>query len=137
MTLENVENDAAHMLLLLRRSAALSHAQLAYLHALAADYRTMEAQLRHLDDVYAEFKSYLSLPGFRMNILLPAMIANAGHVPRNPVAWTDELREKIECQVVRWRAQRGVLEKVSAMLEASNEAMGVPDDSFDELGSEF
>ncbi|KAH7552210.1 hypothetical protein J3E72DRAFT_248099 [Bipolaris maydis] len=137
MTLENVENDAVHMLLLLRRAASLSAAQLAYLHALASDYRSMEAQLRRLDDVYAEFKSYLSVPGFQMNILLPAMVTNAGHVPRDPVAWTDELREKIECQVQRWRAQRDAIEQVGEILEASNQAMGVPDDSFDELGSEF
>ena len=141
MTLEHVENDAIHLLLLLRRTAALSPPQLAYLRALAADYATMEAQLRRLDDAYAEFKSYLSVPGFQMNILLPAMITNAGHVPRNPVAWSDELREKIECQVLRWRAQRSVLEQVGTLLEASNEAMGVPEDGFDDeeegLGSEF
>ncbi|EUC47298.1 hypothetical protein COCMIDRAFT_90542 [Bipolaris oryzae ATCC 44560] len=137
MTLENVENDAIHMLLLLRRAASLSTAQLAYLHALAKDYRHMEQQLRRLDDVYAEFKSYLSVPGFQMNILLPAMVTNAGHVPRDPVAWTDELREKIEVQVQRWRGQREALEQVGEILEASNEAMGLPDDGFDELGSEF
>lgn len=91
----------------------------------------MESQLRRLDDTYAEFKSYLSLPGFQTNILLPAMITNAGHVPKNPIAWPDELREKIESQVQRWRAQKGVLEQIARLLEASNQAMGVPEDSFD------
>ncbi|EUC27984.1 hypothetical protein COCCADRAFT_110333 [Bipolaris zeicola 26-R-13] len=137
MTLENVENDAIHKLLLLRRAASLSGPQLAYLDTLAKDYRAMEQQLRRLDDAYAEFKTYLSVPGFQMNILLPAMVTNAGHVPRDPVAWTDELREKIEFQVQRWKGQRDAVEQVGEILEASNEAMGVPDDSFDELGSEF
>ena len=137
MMLENVENDATHTLLLLRRAASMSSRQLAHLDTLAADFRAMENELRELDESFAEFKSYMSMPGFQMNILLPAMIANAGHIPKNPVAWTDELRLRIECQVGRWRGQKGVVEQIKALLEGSNEAMAVPDDSFDELGSDF
>jgi hypothetical protein len=137
MMLENVENDATHTLLLLRRAASMSSRQLAHLDTLAADFRAMENELGELDESFAEFKGYMSMPGFQMNILLPAMIANAGHIPKNPVAWTDELRLRIECQVERWRGQKGVVEQIKALLEGSNEAMAVPDDSFDELGSDF
>jgi hypothetical protein len=97
----------------------------------------MEQQLRDLDDTYSEFKSYMTMPGFQRNILLPAVIRNAKDVPRNPVAWPDELREQIECQVARWRTQEGVVQQVRRLLDASNVAMAVPDDSFDELGSDF
>jgi hypothetical protein len=97
----------------------------------------MEQQLRDLDDAYSEFKSYMTMPGFQMNILLPAVIRNAKRVPRNPIAWSDELRESIECQVARWRTQEVVVEQIRRLLQASNVAMAVPDDSFDELGSDF
>jgi hypothetical protein len=79
----------------------------------------------------------MSMPGFQTTILLPSMINNAKRVPRNPVAWSDELRQKIECQVARWKQQRDVMEKVRALLEGSCEAMAVPEDGFDELGSDF
>ena len=131
------EDNALHMLLLLRRTAAMTTRQLAYLATLAAEYRVMEVRLRSLDDAFAEFKSYLSMPGFQMNILLPAMITNAGHLPRNPVAWPDDLRAKIEVQVERWKAQKATVDHLTAMLEASNQAMGVPDDSFDQHESDF
>lgn len=97
----------------------------------------METELHELDNAFGEFKAYMSIPGFQMNILLPAMITNGGHVPRNPVAWSDELRVRIECHVERWQSQKKVVEQVRMLLDASNEAMAVPDDSFDELGSDF
>ncbi|EFQ93726.1 hypothetical protein PTT_08789 [Pyrenophora teres f. teres 0-1] len=135
--LQPIEDEATSLLLLLRRAAALSPTQTHHLETLAANYRSMEDELHELDNAFGEFKAYMSLPGFQMNILLPAMISNADHVPRNPVAWSDELRVRIECHVERWQSQRRVVEQVRMLLAASNEAMAVPDDSFDELDSEF
>ena len=97
----------------------------------------MESALHELDNAFGEFKAYMSLPGFQMNMLLPAMITNAGHVPQNPVAWSDELRVRIECHVERWQSQKKVVEQVRMLLVASNEAMAVPDNSFDDLESDF
>ncbi|KAI4954035.1 hypothetical protein J4E91_001744 [Alternaria rosae] len=137
LSLTPTENDAVTTLLLLRRTASLSASQLTYLHSLHSAYQTMESALRDLDEAYSEFKSYMNMPGFQMNILLPAMIRNTKNIPRNPVAWSDELRAKIEGLVERWQGQREVVEKIRGMLESSNVAMAVPDDSFDELGSDF
>ncbi|EDU48896.1 F-box-like multi-domain protein [Pyrenophora tritici-repentis] len=135
--LQPIEDEAITLLLLLRRAAALSPTQTHHLETLAANYRSMENELHELDNAFGEFKAYMSLPGFQMNILLPAMIRNADSVPRNPVAWSDELRVRIECHVERWQSQRKVVEQVRMLLAASNEAMAVPDDSFDELGSDI
>jgi hypothetical protein len=132
-----IENDAVSTLLLLRRTASLSAAQLTYLSNLHTSYLAMESALLALDDIYAEYKAYMTLPGFHMNVLLPAHVRNAQHVPRNPVAWTDELRASVEALVGRWKGQEGVVQRVSGLLEASCEAMALPDDSFDEVGSDF
>ncbi|KAI4650317.1 uncharacterized protein J4E79_009586 [Alternaria viburni] len=137
LSLTPTENDAMTTLLLLRRAASLTTSQLTYLHTLHSSYQTMESALRDLDETYSEFKSYMNMPGFQMNILLPAVIRNAKNIPRNPVAWSDELRSKIEGMVEKWRGQREVVERVRGLLESSNVAMAVPDDSFDELGSDF
>jgi hypothetical protein len=104
---------------------------------LHATYQSLESSLRSLDATYTEFKSYMSMPGFQTSMLLPSMISNAKNVPGNPVAWSDELRLRIECQVARWKQQSEVMEKVRALLETSCEAMAAPEDGFDELGSDF
>ncbi|KAG9191328.1 hypothetical protein G6011_09416 [Alternaria panax] len=135
--LNDVEDNSICVLLLLRRTAALTSTQLSYLHNLHTTYLSLESSLRSLDETYTEFKSYLSMPGFQTNILLPYAISNARGLPRNPVAWSDELRLRIECQVKRWEAQGEVLEKVRELLEGSCEAMAAPEDGFDELGSDF
>lgn len=128
--LSETEDAAIHQLLFLRRTASLSSKQLAHLHALASEYRQIEDHLRRLDDAYTEFKSHLSVPGFQMDILVPAMISNFEPVPSNPIKWSDELRLMIEDLVVKWRAQKSSLEQMQRLLEASNEAMSVPDDVF-------
>jgi hypothetical protein len=79
----------------------------------------------------------MSMPGFQTTMLLPSMISNAKNVPGNPIAWSDELRLQIECQVARWKQQSGVMEKVKGLLEGSCEAMAAPEDGFDESDSEF
>jgi hypothetical protein len=133
--LAKVENDATSQLLLLRRRAALSTSQIAYLQQLSQDYMSMEEEMQDLDQAFGEFKSYLSMPGFQMSILMPVM--NPGTVSKNPIAWTDDLRMKIEHHVERWQSQKEVVEQMKTLLQASNTAMAVPDDSFDDLSSDF
>ncbi|KAF1834713.1 hypothetical protein BDW02DRAFT_579392 [Decorospora gaudefroyi] len=134
MTLEDVENDAVGLLLLLRREAAMSTQQVAYLRQLGSDNLAMEAELLELDQAFGEFKSYLSMPGFQTSLLIP--IVNRGRIPKNPIAWPDDLRIRIEQQVEQWKSQKRTIEQMMTLLEASNTAMAVPDDSFDSLGSD-
>jgi hypothetical protein len=135
MTLVDVENDATKMLLLLRRQAAMSGKQIAYLHQLALDFAEMEIEMQDLDQAFSEFKSYMSMPGFQMSILMPVM--NPGTIPKNPIAWPDDLRMKIEHHVERWKSQKRVIQQMKTLLEASNTAMAIPDDSFEDLSSDF
>ncbi|KAF1940056.1 hypothetical protein EJ02DRAFT_350879 [Clathrospora elynae] len=135
MTLEDIENDATNLLLLLRREASMSISQVAYLHQLSTDYQTMDKELVELDQAFGEFKTHMAMPGFQMSILMPVM--NPCQIARNPIAWPDKLRAKIEGQVERWKSQKKVVEQIALLLEASNVAMAVPDDSFDDLESDF
>jgi hypothetical protein len=135
MTLAEVENDATNQLLLLRRRAALSTSQIVYLQQLSGDYLDMVEEMQDLDQAFGEFKSHMSMPGFQMSILMPVM--NPSAIPKNPIAWTDDLRGRIEHQVARWKSQKKVVVQMKTLLEASNTAMAVPDDSFDDLSSDF
>ncbi|RMZ71363.1 hypothetical protein GMOD_00005906 [Pyrenophora seminiperda CCB06] len=123
------EHTAIHLLLLLRRAAALSTQQTAHLYSLAEQYRTMEKELRDLDAAFVEFKQYFVLPGFQKNLPIPA---NAGTVPRNPVAWSEEMRVMVEAHVERWTSQRHVVQRVRGLLEAGCEAMAVSEGAFDD-----
>lgn len=133
--LEDVENDATRLLLLLRREAIMTPAQRAHLQQLARDYRTMNEDVSELEHVFSDFKEHLSLSGSRMSVSLPLL--DTCNVPRNALAWSDDLRANIEDVVGNWRSQKKVLEQLKALLTASNLALEVPEDTFDHTDSDF
>ena len=135
ITLEDVENDATNLLVLLRREASMNSRQLAYLRQLALDYEAMDAEMHELDQAFREFKSHLSLPGFNLSVSLPGL--NPCKPARNPISWPDDLRAKVEAQVGKWKSQKHTIDKMKALLNVSNIALTLPDDSFDDLRSDF
>lgn len=68
---------------------------------------------------------------------MPLPVLRASRLNRNPIAWHDEMKRTVEEQVAKWRAQKKVIEKLQVMLSASNQALQVPDDSFDDLENDF
>ncbi|KAH7371034.1 hypothetical protein BKA66DRAFT_444437 [Pyrenochaeta sp. MPI-SDFR-AT-0127] len=132
ITLEDVENDATGLLLLLRREAALTHRQLAYLHQLASDYEAMDSEMHALDQAFREFKSHLAMPGFQLSVSLPGL--NPRRLSRNPISWPDDLRTKVEEQVGKWKAQRQVIDQMKCLLAASNMALSI---SAEDLSSQI
>lgn len=131
--LELAENVAVKALLFLRREAGMSIDYIAHLHQLRKDMRTMEAEMSELEEEFNTFKAHIR-PGFAFSIPVPTPMDDI--VPHNPIAWPDDLRERIEDRVMKWRSQRKIMDQMRALLTSSNEAMAVPEDSFDDLGSE-
>ena len=136
MPLADTENDATSTLLLLRREAGMSQPQIAHLYRLAADLHALNAQMRVLEEAFAEFRNNMTLSGCVLSLAFPGL-DDAWRVPRNPVAWSDELRAKVEGLVGKWIAQKEMMERIQGLFDASNVALGVPDDGFDDLDSEF
>lgn len=133
--LEDVENKAIELLLLLRREAAMSTRQLAYLRQLAEDRKAMEEELHELDKTFDNFKRNMSM--LPLEFILSMAPRSETDIPRNPIAWPDSLRSKIEERVAKWKSQKKIIAQMQVLLTASNEALTMADDSFDDLESNF
>lgn len=134
-TLENVEDTATSMLLVLRREAAMTDKQIAYLHQLNEDNRTMESEMQELERQFKDFKAHLSRLEYQISLPFPT--SSDFSLPRNPIAWSDDIRVSIEERVGKWKSQKKVINQIQSLLIASNEALGIPEDSFDDLSSDI
>jgi hypothetical protein len=132
--LQAIEATAINTLLLLRREAAMTSRQIAQLQQLNDDFSTMQREMTELDHEFSTFKSHMfPEQGFSYSFsLLPEET-----IPYNPVAWPDELRNTIQGRVSKWKAQKKVMKQIHTLLSTSNEALAVPEDSFDDLGSDI
>jgi hypothetical protein len=111
-------------------------AYIAYLRTLATQYEAMSAEVHALNVTFQEFREHFTMPGIQYSLPFPTVLREPRLDP-NPVAWTDEVRGMVEEQVAKWKAQRSVIGRVQALLGASNEALQVPENSFDDLESDF
>jgi hypothetical protein len=50
----------------------------------------------------------------------------------DPMTWTKELVDRESQSLARWKAQRHVSKSVTAQLDASNAAVSLADDAFDD-----
>ncbi|KAF2825703.1 hypothetical protein CC86DRAFT_406974 [Ophiobolus disseminans] len=132
--LEMVEDASIHTLLLLRREAAMTPKQLQRLQQLQEDHKTMDREIDELSTDFNEFKSNMR-PTMVFGLSVP--FHTDDNLPRNPVAWPEDLRASIEGRVNKWKSQRKVIRQMHTLLSSSNEALAVPEDSFDNLGSQF
>ncbi|KAH7067522.1 hypothetical protein BKA63DRAFT_424228 [Paraphoma chrysanthemicola] len=132
--LEPVENLAVNALLLFRREAAMSSKQISYLRQLDHDRQAMDKEMEQLDQAFKRFKSHMT-SGLEFGIDLPTRMEDS--LPRDPIAWPDELCVVVEERVSKWKSQRRVIQQIHALLSSSNEALAVPEDSFDDLGSQL
>ena len=131
--LQGPEDVAINALLLLRREAGMTPKQIAYLCQLDEDRRTLD---REVDQLTKEFKAFTGHLKPTMDFSLAIPLHTTDNVPRNPIAWSDELRRTIEGRVNKWKGQRKLLQQMYTLISASNEALGLPEDSFDDLDSE-
>lgn len=134
LALVNVEDTATSILLLLRRKAGMTDEQIAYLERLQEDHRIMESEIQELEAEFKEFKAHMSAPS--IEFALPSLVPSDFRLARNPISWADETRLAVEERVGKWRNQKKVIKQIHVLLSASNEALQVPDDSFDNLDSD-
>jgi hypothetical protein len=132
--LQAAENIAIDALLFLRRKSALSNEDIAHMHQLSEDLKTMEAEWKELEQEFEEFRTHM-FPGFAYNISVST--APDETIPYNPIAWPDELRARIHKRVSKWTSQKRVMKQMRTLLTSSNQALAVPEDSFDDLGSDL
>lgn len=132
--LQAAENIAIDALLILRRQAAMSPDDIAHIYQLSEDLKTMETEWKDLEQEFEEFRTHM-FPGFAYNI--PVSTSPEEQVPYNPIAWPDELHAQIYERVSKWRSQKKVMAQMRALLASSNQALSIPENSFDDLGSDI
>jgi hypothetical protein len=125
------EENAINALLILRREASMSSRQIADMHQLKADLEIMEKEMAELDESYDEFRAHM-FP--HQN--LTCVVSRTPDIPYSPIAWPDELRATIQGRVSKWHSQRKVMKQISAILSSSNQALAIPEDSFDDLSND-
>lgn len=134
-TLDPAESDAVDVLLFLRRKAALSERQIMHLYELNREYRTMIKTMDDFSRSVMGMKQKLIMPGHET--IVGMEVRQHDKIPVNPIAWSDELRANIETRVQKWKAQRDLIEQMQALMVVSQEALAVPEDAFDVMGSDF
>lgn len=112
----------------------MSNEDIAHMYQLSEDLKTMEAEWKELEQEFEEFRTHM-FPGFAYNISVST--APEETVPCNPIAWPDDLRMRIHERVSKWRSQTRVVKQMRTLLTSSNEALAVPEDSFDDLSSDI
>ncbi len=90
----------------------------------------MDAEIRDLDLSFTEFKNNLNMPRGQMSVSFPGL--SPRRLGKNPIAWPDDQLVKVEAQVRRWKSQKTVIEHMKALLNASNMALTLPEESFDD-----
>lgn len=125
------ENSAIEFLIPLRREARLGKNEANRLRQVAEDRREIAIELQHIEDRYAQCMQSLGVINF------PPRPISIEPVPANPFSWTDDLRKKEEDRVQRWRSQQNIMRQIALLAESSTETASVPEDAFDELGSDI
>lgn len=128
--LKTHEEKAIEALMALRKEAAMSTIERDRLWQLAKDYSDMNTALHNLHKTYNEWKSTL---------------AQSDHVPcsirtaclSNPFTWSEEVMRRRETRVLKWKAQRENLLQVASLLKDSIDIVSVPENAFDDLGSDI
>ncbi|KAF2190154.1 hypothetical protein K469DRAFT_560691 [Zopfia rhizophila CBS 207.26] len=131
--IEDAEDDAAKVLLLLRKEAAMSPKECEYLQQLAKNRDAMVKQMSENQDLFNKWQSKLySFPrspywesGFPTEL------------DPNPLAWSDETRAAEEERLGRWASQQKTVEQFTKLLQGSIGLMEVPVDAFDDIDSDI
>jgi hypothetical protein len=125
--LESNEDNAIETLSLLRKEASMSASEAAYLKHLYEERSNMERDLEVLSKNFGDWKSLLFGIDVRKDKANTLPI-----VPRNPAAWSDEVREREEERIRTWQSQRKVIGQIALLVGGSIDAMSLPEDAFDD-----
>ncbi|KAF2260373.1 hypothetical protein CC78DRAFT_28721 [Lojkania enalia] len=125
------EDDAARVLMRLRREATLSLKKLSHLQQLAKERENMAKEHQTMSNLFAAWKKNIYSMG---PIIWRSSLQEK--VPINPTAWTEDIIAREERRINRWRSQQKTIEQLMLVLESSNATMEI-EDSFDNPTGEF
>ena len=134
--LEHAEDDAIRILMMLQRQASMSTSELMYLNQLAIDRLTMAQELESIDRMFSNWKKNL-YGGAIQHIQVIHLDTDLPVAVTNPLFWDEKTTRAIGERVSKWRTQKSTIEQVMTLLGASNEVLEVPEDAFDDLGSQL
>ncbi|KAJ4290362.1 hypothetical protein N0V90_010578 [Kalmusia sp. IMI 367209] len=130
--IERAESNSIALLMKLRREARMSKEEYDRLRQLADDRNRMVIEVNAIERVYAEWRDVgLGETGVRQ------LIFSLPKVPINPFSWSDEVRAAEEKRVNMWKKQQENMQQVVLLLQASIEAVSIPDNAFEDLGSDI
>lgn len=129
--LELWEDEALELLTRFRREASMSTKELAHLRQLASDRNRLSSEVSVLTSSISSWQSTM------FNVTIDPISLPLPFLPNDPLEWSDEERRQTEWRVQNWKSQKKVIEKISELVDASREAMTLPEDAFDELGSDI
>ncbi|KAL1604826.1 hypothetical protein SLS60_004366 [Paraconiothyrium brasiliense] len=128
--LRRAEDSALRFLMPLRRELAMSCTERDRLWQLAKDYSNMNDALENIEKQYTRWKNTLLTTS-----VVPSPIRLARS--KNPFRWTEKERHRREARVLKWKAQQDNMQQVARLLEESFEAVSLPENAFDEVGSDI
>lgn len=128
--LRRAEDSAIAFLMPARKEAGMSKSERERLWQLAKDYTDMIDALNNIKRLHTEWENTI--------LTTPLSMSNSiGPVPfDNPFKWSDEERQRKEAQVLKWKAQQENMQQVARLLQDSIEAVSVPENAFDDSGSD-
>ena len=128
--LRRCEDNAIAYLMPARKEAGMSKLERDRILQLAEDYRDMIEALNNIKRLHTEWQNTLL-------VTRVPLFFSVKPSPENPFKWSDNERQKIQAQVLKWKAQQTNIQQVSRLFEESIEAVSVPDNAFDDSGSEI
>ncbi|KAF2466201.1 uncharacterized protein BDR25DRAFT_317988 [Lindgomyces ingoldianus] len=128
---ENVEDGASAILMLLRKEAATGDKELQHLRQLASDRAAMLAQRDHIEKLVENWHINI----FDREVFFGTDLAEKEGA--NPVAWSDRMRALVEQRVRRWKSQEKLIDKMIELMETLTAVMEVPEDAFDNIHSQY
>ncbi|KAF2439071.1 hypothetical protein P171DRAFT_397411 [Karstenula rhodostoma CBS 690.94] len=129
--LRRSEDSAIAFLMPARKEAGMSKTERDRLWQLAKDYSDMNDALNHIGKLHTEWQNTL------LATTTPVPNSVDPTPQNNPFKWSDEERQRKEAQVLKWKAQQQNIQQVARLLEESIEVVSVPENAFDDSGSDI
>ncbi|KAF2652197.1 hypothetical protein K491DRAFT_719122 [Lophiostoma macrostomum CBS 122681] len=140
-SLEHFENDAAALVTILRREAALNPQEHAHLQQLAKDRELMVTELSRAVDLFAAWRSGMysqeGEPTSWTKVKKPISSPPFAILPKNPMAWTDAQRRVEEQRICKWKSQKKMREQLTRLLTDSQDEMYMMDNGLTDLESDI
>ncbi|KAF2106975.1 hypothetical protein BDV96DRAFT_607010 [Lophiotrema nucula] len=129
--IEEEEQRAGQVIMLLRKEAAMSRRQHNQLRSIAEARKHMHKETEHLDTLFKKWQeNLLGLPSLSLERLKDTAVESLDSVDPNPVTWSAQTLAKVQDSLKRWDGQRNVIKQMTSFLDATNAVAELPEDAF-------